>query len=106
MRPIMPIACLFLSLSLPLFAEETPMNTEYYTGFYSNYRLPFKVKDEEKITAEKAHQQRSYIVVQRDVRGNIVDFKKYVDGELFIHHRYQYDDNGQWQGYEDMLKTP
>lgn len=97
---------LLLAAFLPtsLFAEEKTVSTEYYPGFYSNYRLPFKVEKNQEISAEAAKRLPAYVVVQRDSRGNIVDFKKYIDGELFIHHRYEYDDKGNWKAYRDMLK--
>lgn len=99
-----PATCI-LETMMTLFAAHTAP-PEYYTGFYSNYRLPYQVRAEDGIRAEQARQASAYVVIRRDTRGNIVDFKKILHGEVFIHHRYTYDGENRFSGYRDMRKNP
>lgn len=74
-------------------AEEN--KKEYYSRFYTNKTIPFSVDSKYKISESTAKNSKTYIEIIRNSQDQIIDFKKYLDGSIFIHHIYSYYDNGK-----------
>jgi len=81
-----------------IMSKETAMaasdDFEYYLGFYTDYRYPYAVQEEERITKEQAAHEGSYVLVKRDEKNRIVTIIKVIKKKCFFHHEYRYKKNG------------
>lgn len=63
----------------------------FYESF-AGFNIPLKPIGE--ISKEEALSRNSYCIGYYNDKGNLYRFEKYLDGNLFFRHDYQYYDNG------------
>jgi antitoxin component YwqK of YwqJK toxin-antitoxin module len=82
-----------MSMPLSCHAEQPKYSggPYYFTG-WKNYKIPFEPVGQ--IPFEKAKQLTAYYEAYFDKNGNIVSFKKYINGKIEWSDAYSYDKSG------------